>query len=180
MRWTYEHDVMLMREVLLHEPWMHRRGSPERGKVWDKIAESLNGLNTTMYFKVTQRSVRDRYNLLVENYKKKEREEARASGIDAEETELDQSVADAIERFREADENHQQESEEKKGKIEADTKKAIEMRKRSLETFGETKERNGEEVKCKRARNSGSETIQYLREKSENELKLREEELQQR
>ena len=94
MRWTYEHDVMLMREVLLHEPWMHRRGSPERGKVWDKMAESLNGFNTTMYFKVTQRSVRDLYNLLVENYKKKEREEARASGIDAEETELDQSVAD--------------------------------------------------------------------------------------
>ena len=86
----------------------------------------------------------------------------------------------AIERFREADENHQQESEEKKSKIEVNTKKAIEMRKRSLETFGETKERNGEEVKCKRARNSGSETIQYLREKSENELKLREEELQQR
>ena len=63
MRWTSEHDVMFLREVLVHEPWKQKYGSQERGKVWEKIAESLNGLNTVceLYFKVTQRSVRDRY-----------------------------------------------------------------------------------------------------------------------
>ena len=63
MRWTSEHDVIFLREVLVHEPWKQKYGSQERGKVWEKIAESLNGLNTVceLYFKVTQRSVRDRY-----------------------------------------------------------------------------------------------------------------------
>ena len=41
----------------------------------EKIAESLNGLNTVceLYFKVTQRSVRDRYKLLVDNFEKRAR-----------------------------------------------------------------------------------------------------------
>ena len=70
MRWTSGHDVMFLREVLVHEPWKQKYGSQERGKVWEKIAESLNGLNTVckLYFKVTQRSVRERYKLLVDNF----------------------------------------------------------------------------------------------------------------
>ena len=65
MRWTSEHDVIFLREVLVHEPWKQKRG-----KIWEKIAESLNALNTVceLYFKVTQRSVRDRYKLLVDQF----------------------------------------------------------------------------------------------------------------
>ena len=39
MRWTSEH-VMFLREILVHEPWKQKNGSQERGKVWEKIAES--------------------------------------------------------------------------------------------------------------------------------------------
>ena len=49
MRWTNE-QVMFLREVLVHEPWNHKYGSQERGNVWEKIAESLNGLNTIYEF----------------------------------------------------------------------------------------------------------------------------------
>ena len=75
MRWTSGHDVMYQREVLVHQPWRQKYGLQERGKVWEKIAESLNGLNTVceLYFKVTQRSVRDRYKLLVDNFEKRAR-----------------------------------------------------------------------------------------------------------
>ena len=182
MRWTSGHDVMFLREVLVHEPWKQKYGSQERGKVWEKIAESLNGLNTVceLYFKVTQRSVRDRYKLLVDNFKKREREEAAASGISPEETESDIALADIIERFEEADEMHKKQTDEKKSKNEADTHKAAEMRRRSLETFSESNARLGNEPVVKKSRNTGSETVQYLREKSENELKLRTEELNQR
>ena len=124
MRWTSEHDVIFLREVLVHEPWKQKYGSQERGKVWEKIAESLNGLNTVceLYFKVTQRSVRDRCKLLVDNFKKREREEAAASGISPEETESDIALADIIE---EADEMHKKQTDEKKRKNEADTLKLL-------------------------------------------------------
>ena len=40
------------------------------------------------------------------------------------------------------------------------------MRKCSMETLSETTERNGQK-KCKRSKNTGSETMVYLREKGE-------------
>ena len=101
MRWTNEHNVMFLREVLVHESLKQKYGSHERGKIQKKISESLNGLNTVceLYVKVTQQSVRDQYKLLVDNFKKCEREEVTASGISSEETESDIAVADIIERF---------------------------------------------------------------------------------
>ena len=63
-------------------------------------------------------------------------EEIKASGIaPAEETELEHALEDIIERFQEADTNYRKELEDKKTKNEGDTRKAVEMRKRSLETF---------------------------------------------
>ena len=116
MRWTSGHDVMFLREVLVREPWKQKYGSHKRGKAWEKIAESLNGLNTVceLYFKLTQRSVRDRYKLLVDNFKKCNREEAAAGRISPEETESDIALADIIERFEEADEMHKKQTDEKK------------------------------------------------------------------
>ena len=119
MRWTSEHDILFLREVLVHEPWEQKYGSQQRGKVWEKIAESLNGLNTVceLYFKVTQRTVRDRYKLLVDNFKKREQEEAAASRISPEETESDIALADIIERFKEADKIHKKQTDEKRVKM---------------------------------------------------------------
>ena len=123
MRWTSGHDVMFLRKVLVHKPWKQKYGSQEQGKVWEKIAESLNRLNTAweLYFKVTQRSVRDRYKPLADNFKKREREEAATSGISPEETESDIAVTDITERFEETDEMHKKQTDEKKSENEADT-----------------------------------------------------------
>ena len=166
MRWTSEHDVMFLREVLVHEPWEQKYESQEWGKVWEKTAESLKGLNAVceLYFKVTQWSVRDRYKLLVDNFKKREQEEAVASGFSREETESDIALVDIIERFKEADEMHKKQTDEKKSKHEADTHKAAEMRRRSLGTFFESNARLRNDPVVKISRNTGSETVQYLRE----------------
>ena len=125
----------------------------------------MSGLNTVceLYFKVTQQSVQDRYELLVDNFKKHEPEEAAASGISPEETESDIGLVDINERFKEADEMHKKQTDEKKSKNEADTHKAAEMRRRSLETFSESNARLGNEPVVKKSRNTGSETVQYLR-----------------
>ena len=55
------------------------------------------------------------------------------------------------------------------------------MRKRSLETFTESQNRNSsiteEQITPKRSRNNGNDTISYLTTRYENESKLRREEL---
>ena len=142
MRWTKDHDLILLKEILLFEPYSQKRGSPERGRVWEQIAESLND----------------------------QREEECASGISPEISEVDECLGDIIERFEERDENQRKENEEKK-------ERAIEMRKRSLETFTESKNRNNEEITPKKTRNNGNDTISYLTAKYESEFSLRKEKL---
>ena len=145
MKWTNEHDVMLLREVLIHETWKHKYGSQEQTKVWEKFAESLNGLNNVcqLYNKVTHRSTRDWYKLLVDNFKKHEQEEAATSGISPEEAEVDVALVDIIERFKKADEMQKKQTDEKKCKNEAVTLNAADLRRRSLEIFSESNARLG-------------------------------------
>ena len=65
-------------------------------------------------FKVSLRSVRDRFNVLKNNFAKRQSEEERASGISLEISEVDEYLEDIIERFKERDENQRKENEEKK------------------------------------------------------------------
>jgi len=64
MVWTEHHDILLLREILVNRPWIHKQGSTERKQVWGTIAAILNSLEEP-YFQVKTRSVRDRYSLLV-------------------------------------------------------------------------------------------------------------------
>ena len=178
MRWTKDHDLVLLKEILLFEPYSQKRGSPEHGRVWEQIAESLNGQREDkILFKVSQRSERERFNFLKNNFAKRQREEERASGISPEIPEVDECLEDIIERFKERDENQRKGNEEKKERATEDALKAAEMRKRSLETFTEYQNRNNEEINPKRTRNNGNDTISYLTAKYESEFNLRKEEL---
>ena len=114
-KWTKDHDIIFLRELLLFEPWNYKYGSKERGNCWERISESLNQL-TDISFKVTQRSVQDHYQTLEKTYKKQKRKEDRQSGINPEETEVDIALADIIERFEEAQKIHQDASEKQKKK----------------------------------------------------------------
>ena len=67
MVWAERRDVLLCREALMVEPYAHKQGSRERGNAWDMISSELNSI-TEIQFNVTKRSVRDRYNLLIENF----------------------------------------------------------------------------------------------------------------
>ena len=71
MQWSEKHDTLLMREILLFEPWEQRYGSPERGLVWKQIADSLTSYEEAKFKILDSRSVRDRYKALVKKYKKK-------------------------------------------------------------------------------------------------------------
>lgn len=91
MAWSEKHDILLCREVLVLQPFEHPYRSKERGEVWAKIAINSNGLKQPT-FKVSKRSGRDWLTLLLSRFKEKIRIEEAASGINFEESELDQGL----------------------------------------------------------------------------------------
>ena len=175
MNWTADHDSVFVREIIAFTPWIHKRGSPERGEIWGRIADSLNSFES-LQFQVTQHSVRDRYTLLKRKYIE------RTSGTSPEKSQVDSALDHIISQFKEADVEHGRISGEKKAKQEAEVSKAEEMRKIALETFKETQKRNerGDEQTTprKKKRASGSDAIGFLKEKTEIEVKLKAEEME--
>ncbi|EDO31028.1 predicted protein [Nematostella vectensis] len=185
MKWTNAHDTLLDREILTNEPWICRNGSKERGEIWRTIATILNPIEEPV-FKVSQRSVRDRYFYTLEkNNKDKVKAEARASGIcPTEETDVDQGVRNIMELF-EHDSENQKRSEQKNKHTDEDKAKAEEMQKQSLETFKESRKReDNDEPKPQKRKATGSDKMMYLKERGEikdnnraEELKLRKAEI---
>eukprot|EP00794_Sanderia_malayensis_P000840 gene840-136_t len=110
----------------------------------------------------------------------KDRDEQRASGISPEQDEVD-NVLDGIEPMVErAEKKQEQLNDAKMKKHEEERGKAIEMRRRNLETFAETKTRNGENTPKKRNPSTGSDTFKYLKERVEIDNDFRRQEIEWR
>ena len=190
MHWSKDHDILLVREVLAVDPYSEPKGSKERSKLWEEIAIHLNAVPDPQ-FSVTTRAVRDRVNLvLMKKYKKRMADEEKASGIAVDApTEFDSAMEQICEKADAADKDHENLSKENKAKIEKEKKEAEEMRNKALERVGETRKRKEDadhgayadsKQPAKRGRRSGLETVEYLRELSENERKIKQEELELR
>ena len=96
MEWTKQHDRALLDEITVSDLFQFKkRGTPERGQVWDSIADNLNPMDYPK-FKVAKPSCRDRWTLLRAKYKRRMSEELQASGIDAEVSESDAIFEDLI------------------------------------------------------------------------------------
>ena len=180
MDWTEDHDVLFCREVIASDLFTHKPGSRERGACLEKIANCLNSLEMP-WFKVDQRSLRDRIKKLLAQFTKKKNEEQRASGIDVEEKEIDGLLSEIYDLKHEQEVNINVENNEKVNKAEDEKKSADNLRRRSIERLSETRKRESlfgdEESPRKSTRSSGNSTISYLRKKSEKENSLREKEL---
>ena len=181
MRWFEQNDVLLCREVLFLKPYQFKPGTKESGNSWNLISENLNMItDIENKFSTSQKSVRDRFKLLIDQHKKKMREQENSSGQNFEETELDNLLQNIVDEMAVHTENIANETLEKKRQKESDTEKATEIRQQALETLKETKKRKGEQCGSSsnvKRRNSGSETLQYLQSKSKEEMALRREEL---
>jgi hypothetical protein len=102
----------------VEEPYKYKKGSNDRGKLWTKIAETLNK-NGEVKFKVGQRGVRERIERLQKKYQDQMKDEEAASGIEVDEqSELDVLISEIIEREKLAEESKDSDSTQKK--IEAD------------------------------------------------------------
>jgi len=60
LEWTERHGIYLCREIIVVDPFQFKKGTVDRGKLWTKIAESLNSCKE-IKFKVGMRSVRERF-----------------------------------------------------------------------------------------------------------------------
>lgn len=78
-----------------------------------------------------------------------------------------------------ADEQHDLEDGGKKDKMEGDRLKAEEMRRTVMETIGKTQQRKSEEgqSKAKKCRRSGSETVEFLKPKTVQDMEVKKQEL---
>ena len=88
LKWTEEHDVLMLRELMVLQPWKHMKGTSEIGEDWKKIDSVLKcyfSSTIPCYSAVCSLSLFCNGN----EKKGKVREEERASGIASEEeTEL--------------------------------------------------------------------------------------------
>ena len=172
--WTEEHDVVLCREILAQEPYAFKHGSRGRGRCWDQIAEALNKIEWPKY-SVDQRAVRDRFVKVEKGYKRKTREELKASGIAPPEmSELDQALEEIIERKENAEQEKATSCKEKQQEKEKERQTAEGVRRRAIESLSQTRAREG--IK-KRKSCETSDYVGYLKQKREVDLKLHESQL---
>ena len=98
MEWTDDHDILRLREMIASELFQFKKGSPDRGKIWESIQERLNKLDNPKFMIKEKRGIRDRWNLLQAKFKRMQREELQASGIDCELSEKDALIEELSEQ----------------------------------------------------------------------------------
>ena len=177
--------MLLAREMLTVEPYKCKNRSRESGQVWDLMAANLNSVHVP-HFRVSQKSVRDRARILLKNFKLKVREEEKASGIEVPElSELDATLEEIAEKEKAAQSELDLEESVKRDELQ-DKANAEEMRLQAMEKLGESKKRRetsgltAGDQKKKKARRSGSDTLDFMSEKMEKDMKMKREEMAQR
>ena len=124
------------------------------------VVENLSSVQG-MHFKVDNRTVRDRYNLLSMNLRQKVKREVKESGIEVEMTETEKALEILIEKEN-ASEEIRQEGKAAKLNIEVERSKGEDIRKKATETLGETQKRkmddSGVKPGKKKTRSNGSDT----------------------
>ena len=178
MNWTYNHDVMLCREILVVEPFRLTHGSKERRSAWENIAMNLNGSENPK-FNVDQRAVRDHFLKLERCFKRKLGEDERASGISPEHIELDDALEEIIEKSKAAEEELGKKSDSNGKLADSERETAVDVGKRLMERLSETQKRDSAEGEKKRRKeNTQSDAVQYMKKKSDKQFEIREKKLE--
>lgn len=99
MYWSKDHDLLLVREVLIVDPYSQPKRIRERVKLWEEIALNLSAVSEPRFL-VSMRSVRDHVKLvLIKRHKRKVAEERKGSGIAVDEpSEFDAAIEEICEK----------------------------------------------------------------------------------
>ena len=187
MVWTEVHDELLCREIIGVDVFTGtKKGTTKRSAKWAEVVENLTDVEA-VHFKVDNRAVRDRYNLLSCNLRRKLKKEVKESGIAVQMSGVERALEELIEK-EDTSEELRQEGKGNKLVAEHDRERAEDMKKKAMERLGETQKRKSGEssgnssIRGKKTRRSGGETMVYLKEKQEKMLEMenRKLELQER
>ena len=170
MFWTHDHEAILCREVVNVNPYTTKKGSTQRSRMWEKIADNLNKF-TVPKFRVDKRSVRDHVGILVYKHKKKLLAEEKATGITPDEpTELENLLDMIIASEESGEVEFQQTQGTASKKRQYDRAKVKDVRLKAMEKLSETKKRGSSEDesddKPKRQRRSGGDAIEQSTNKA--------------
>ena len=173
MEWTDDHDILLLHEMMASELFHFKKGSPDRGKIWESIQERLNKLDNPKFTIKDKRGVRDRWNLLQAKFKRIQREELQASGIDCELSEKDALIEELCEK---------EDSFSAKDKKKSDDKEAAEeIRKKAMQRRASKKKSNeSARGSAKKIRRSRGDAVEFLKEKAQSEYSIRQQEQEAR
>ena len=137
----------------MSQPYKFPFGSRERGNCWSEVANRLNEFNQPNFI-ADQRAVRERCAKIEKYFKNRMAKEERASGVNAEESELDQAIQDIMGMAEAAEEEITQKAAENKTNRDKDIMTAEDVRKRSMERLSETQEREKIEYETKKRRSN--------------------------
>ncbi|KAK3729990.1 hypothetical protein QZH41_000946 [Actinostola sp. cb2023] len=162
----------------LCEPYQFKPRTVERGKIWQTIADHLNEI-PDLKFRVTKRSTRKHFGLLLSKSKAKRREEAKLSGVNVEDTELDTAMEEVLEKWEAAEKDDLF----SKKKDETDRSKGEDIRLMACERLSQTTKRHVQsdendeitEKPKRKSRRYGGDTVAFLREKAQQDLELKKE-----
>ena len=64
MEWTDQHNVLILREMIVSDIFSFKLGSVSQGNAWDSIAEKLNQVDSPQFRIKDKRGVRECWELL--------------------------------------------------------------------------------------------------------------------
>ena len=64
MEWTDQHDILMLREMIVSDMFSFKKGSVSCGNAWDLIAEKLNQIDSPQFRIKDKRKIRERWELL--------------------------------------------------------------------------------------------------------------------
>lgn len=180
MEWADEHDVLMLREMVVSDIFSFKKGSISRGDAWESVAEKLNEIDSPKFRIKDKRGVRERWVLLRRKFRSKVREEEAASGVVVQElTEKEVLIEELIER-----EDTIKPDDSLSVQHKNDKDKAQDIRKKAMESMGETKKRklprgttNEDKPTTSGRKRCAQPLVDFLRENANAERELRQQEL---
>ena len=182
-RWGEKKDKILLREVRQKEPYIERSGSKEAGQKWSEIAAVINTHADFAMMPRDQRSVRERFTKLLNDFNTKMNKEEKASGISPDDL---SEVEQILEEIKEIITSNVSTACNSKDKSESErAKAAMVIRNKAMTSWGKEADEDGIEEadikpKRKRSRRSGADPLEYLKIKKDAEMELKKEEMELR
>ncbi|XP_033119127.1 uncharacterized protein LOC117118596 isoform X2 [Anneissia japonica] len=116
MKWNDEKDIIMLRKIMVRDPFQFKARTQQRGNVWKEIAAELQRC-PAMNFQGDARAIRDRWNILkYKGLKNKIRKKRLSSGVSPEHTEGVKLIEDLINKERDVEATKEEKEEAKKGR----------------------------------------------------------------